>query len=65
MTQSIENKVTQSEVLATLEFLEELTEGHSGRATVISATILASFCQDERMAVEVINKVFQLLEEEV
>jgi len=56
---------TQAEVLATLTFLESLTESHAGRAVTITATILASFCRDAEMAKEVIDKVFQLLEEEV
>lgn len=65
MTNSIEKNVSQADVLATLTFLEALTESRPERAVAISATILASFCKDEPMARDVISEVFSIVNAEV
>ncbi len=63
MTISIQDNASVDDVLTTLNFLEQLTESQPERAVAITASILASFCQDETMARDVISQVFQIVNE--
>lgn len=59
-----EDNVTQPEVLATLDFLQKITDSQPQRAVAIAATVLASFIFDEATALEVVSDVFALANED-